>query len=181
MGLWGKDNRGILLLDEVDLLLHPLTSELNFPIGDKKPLDQRRWDCPIHLFDALFYSQTEHISLPDFKASDEAITILQEFRSALHRGQRQYAVQGSPHPVLLKTEFYEKHLKTLLARWGLIWLCSQPSIRRDVFGENVTEEKGGGGDSDRNDLLSPANLRTSERNKRKEVGPAWLSPRLYHH
>ena len=34
MRLW-KDN-GVLILDEVDLLLHPLRSELNFPIGPKK-------------------------------------------------------------------------------------------------------------------------------------------------
>ena len=32
MSLWQK---GIALLDEVDILLHPLKSELNFPIGDK--------------------------------------------------------------------------------------------------------------------------------------------------
>ena len=31
--LWGPDQRGVLLLDEVDMLLHPLKSELNFPIG----------------------------------------------------------------------------------------------------------------------------------------------------
>ncbi len=30
---------GTLVLDEVDLLLHPLRSELNFPIGDKVRLD----------------------------------------------------------------------------------------------------------------------------------------------
>ena len=35
MELWGARQRGIALLDEVDLLLHPLKSELNFPIGPK--------------------------------------------------------------------------------------------------------------------------------------------------
>ena len=35
--LWRE--RGVLLMDEVDLLLHPLKSELNFPIGQKKPID----------------------------------------------------------------------------------------------------------------------------------------------
>ena len=33
---------GALLLDEVDLLLHPLKSELNWPIGPKFPLDLTR-------------------------------------------------------------------------------------------------------------------------------------------
>ena len=34
--LWGRDQGGIALLDEVDLLLHPLKSELNFPIGQRQ-------------------------------------------------------------------------------------------------------------------------------------------------
>ena len=35
--LWSERQRGVLLLDEVDLLLHPLKSELNFPIGIRAP------------------------------------------------------------------------------------------------------------------------------------------------
>ena len=31
--------KGVLLMDEVDLLLHPLKSELNFPIGAKIEID----------------------------------------------------------------------------------------------------------------------------------------------
>jgi len=31
--LWGKSEKGVSLLDEVDLLLHPLKSELNFPVN----------------------------------------------------------------------------------------------------------------------------------------------------
>ncbi len=33
MDLWSDRRQGVLLLDEVDMLLHPLRSELNFPIG----------------------------------------------------------------------------------------------------------------------------------------------------
>ena len=49
---------GVLLLDEVDLILHPLKSELNWPIGDKNPIDYTRskkfgigirWDMQWHL------------------------------------------------------------------------------------------------------------------------------------
>ena len=29
----------VLLMDEVDLILHPLKSELNYPVGNKEPLD----------------------------------------------------------------------------------------------------------------------------------------------
>ncbi len=42
--LWSAEGKGILLLDEVDQLLHPLKSELNFPIGPWSPLHLRY--CP---------------------------------------------------------------------------------------------------------------------------------------
>ena len=52
---------GVMLLDEVDLILHPLKSELNFPTGQKFDLDGSeegvRWGLPIHLMDAVFYAQ----------------------------------------------------------------------------------------------------------------------------
>jgi hypothetical protein len=44
------------MMDEVDVLLHPLKSELNFPIGAKDPIDLSgdRWELPIHLAEAIF-------------------------------------------------------------------------------------------------------------------------------
>ena len=55
LSLWSDKEGGVALLDEVDLLLHPLKSELNFPIGEKKALDcaPLRWDLPIHMLDAV--------------------------------------------------------------------------------------------------------------------------------
>ena len=56
MALWGAEQRGILLIDEVDMLLNPLRSELNFPLGDQaKPLDLSplRWDLPLMLLDVI--------------------------------------------------------------------------------------------------------------------------------
>lgn len=43
----------VLIMDEVDVLLHPLRSELNFPIGHKQPIDLSgfRWNLPMHLLD----------------------------------------------------------------------------------------------------------------------------------
>ncbi|KAF8285120.1 hypothetical protein TcBrA4_0033550 [Trypanosoma cruzi] len=59
--LW---QRGVLIMDEVDVLLHPLRSELNFPIGLKHPIDLSgpRWTLPIHLLDAVFFYQRGRIS-----------------------------------------------------------------------------------------------------------------------
>lgn len=50
------------IMDEVDLILHPLKSELNWPLGVKQPLDFTRskvgmglrWSIPSHLLDAIF-------------------------------------------------------------------------------------------------------------------------------
>ncbi len=50
------------IMDEVDIILHPLKSELNWPLGAKEPLDLTRsragnglrWSLPSHLLDAIF-------------------------------------------------------------------------------------------------------------------------------
>ena len=52
----------IEIMDEVDIILHPLKSELNWPLGAKEPLDFTRsrvgnglrWGLPSHLLDAIF-------------------------------------------------------------------------------------------------------------------------------
>ncbi|CAE7585882.1 unnamed protein product, partial [Symbiodinium sp. CCMP2456] len=54
--------QGAVLMDEVDVVLHPLKSELNFPYGPKEPLDGSsprafRWTLPMHLFEAFFLAQ----------------------------------------------------------------------------------------------------------------------------
>lgn len=55
----------ILIMDEVDLILHPMKSELNFPIGEKIELDfsPQRWQMPIHLLDSIFYAERQRISV----------------------------------------------------------------------------------------------------------------------
>lgn len=76
---------GVEIMDEVDLLLHPLKSELNWPLGDKFPLDftksskpnegyhGMRWVVPGHLLDALFYCSGMPITA-DIADSKEAST-----------------------------------------------------------------------------------------------------------
>ena len=48
----------IRCMDEVDLLLHPLHSELNFPLGGRQPLEPapQRWGMVMHLFDVLVWA-----------------------------------------------------------------------------------------------------------------------------
>ena len=78
---------GVLLLDEVDMVLHPLKSELNFPIGEKHPLDfsPERWTCAIHAIDAVFYLEAGRMSVP-FHQSGRAHRILEELRAVIEDG-----------------------------------------------------------------------------------------------
>ncbi|RNF23641.1 uncharacterized protein Tco025E_02741 [Trypanosoma conorhini] len=73
--LW---QRGVLIMDEVDVLLHPLRSELNFPIGLKHPIDLSgpRWTLPMHLLDAVFFyhrGRTSSAALTDAAHFDVAL------------------------------------------------------------------------------------------------------------
>jgi hypothetical protein len=90
---------GVMLLDEVDLILHPLKSELNFPIGDKFDLDGSddgiRWGLPIHLMDALFYTQTSRSST--FEAAGSTLDILKSLTAVVQQGIAARHLQRLPH------------------------------------------------------------------------------------
>lgn len=90
---------GVMLLDEVDLILHPLKSELNFPIGDKFDLDGSddgiRWGLPIHLMDALFYTQSGRSST--FEAVGSTLEILKRLSNCVQNGIEQRQLQRLPH------------------------------------------------------------------------------------
>merc|ERR1719502_662217 len=114
---------GCLIMDEVDLLLHPLKAELNFPIGTKHPLDfsPERWTCAIHALDAVFYLERQAMSVP-FHQSGRAHTILAELSTVIAEGYELRALQRSPHLVLLNVEWYHQTMRPVLARWMLLWL-----------------------------------------------------------
>lgn len=70
-------------MDEVDVILHPLKSELNWPLGLKEPLDFTRsrsgtglrWNIPSHLLDGIFSCCGVPI-LADIADSRQASTLL---------------------------------------------------------------------------------------------------------
>jgi len=74
---------GALILDEVDWLLHPLKSELNWPLGKKEPLDFTRgevakglrWQIPFFLLDGIMYAFTNTMTVP-FQESRIALGVL---------------------------------------------------------------------------------------------------------
>jgi hypothetical protein len=128
---------GVLLLDEVDLILHPLKSELNWPIGLKEPIDFSssrigaglRWDVQWHVLDAIFYASSKRMSVA-FKDSREAITILDSIANLIQAGISNKYIQQTPHLVLLNRSFYHREMKLLMARWQLLYLRNKrlPSV-----------------------------------------------------
>ncbi len=126
---------GLCLMDEVDLILHPLKSELNFPIGRKEPLDLTvkltssgisgiRWELPFHLIDALFFPVTGIMTVP-LHGSREAELCLQQIKTIVEEGYAQQALQKMPHLVVLSRNFYNNKLKPVLVQWLVIWFSLQ--------------------------------------------------------
>eukprot|EP01033_Poteriospumella_lacustris_P010457 gene10460-7435_t len=118
---------GVMLLDEVDLILHPLKSELNFPIGEKFDLDGseegERWNLPVHLFDAFLYFSTGRVS--SFEQRGVALDILKQISGVIQKGIAERNLQRLPHIILLNNEFYHKELKPFMAEWAYLWLQKQ--------------------------------------------------------
>ena len=59
-------------MDEVDVILNPLRSELNFPIGAAESLAGYRWDLPIYLIDAIFNVERGELCEPLFHSKADA-------------------------------------------------------------------------------------------------------------
>ena len=97
---------GVLIMDEVDLLLHPLKSELNFPIGAKFPLDfsPERWTIAVHALDAVFFVERRRMSV-GFTQSSRARALLASLERVISEGYSTRALQRSPHLVLLNLEW----------------------------------------------------------------------------
>jgi hypothetical protein len=80
------------------MILHPLKSELNFPIGDKFDLDGsqdgERWNLPIHLLDALFFHRTGKVT--SFEQQGVAAKILDNLNFVIDEGIKARYLQRLP-------------------------------------------------------------------------------------
>ena len=111
------------------MLLHPLKSELNWPLGRKEPLDLTqnklgrglRWELVWHLLDCLFFATTGTMSVP-FQESREAASLLAKIKVVIEQGAAARVLQRTPHIILLNKSFYDSQLRPLLARWLLLYL-----------------------------------------------------------
>jgi hypothetical protein len=137
---------GVLIMDEVDVLLHPLKSELNFPIGFKEAIDLAgvRWDLPIHLIDAIFYYNRRKLC-GDIDALREAEKklgwnvqeVLEEICLSIDEGYKVHSLQRNPHIVLLDNVWYDNKLRALMAKWAILWLYCNLERDRDSVSADV--------------------------------------------
>eukprot|EP00435_Cladocopium_sp_Y103_P040164 s652_g10.t2 len=143
-------NNSCALIDEVDLVLHPLKSELNFPIGSFEMYDLgcERWHLAVHLLDALFLNDEGHaaagIFYPDIRnctgkvgsAAAERISQLEiEIPDIMKKGYDLLTLQKQPHLVLLSRAWYDKNLLRPLADWLACWIVTRAEARK--FREGV--------------------------------------------
>jgi len=134
LAIWRE---GVLLMDEVDMILHPLKSELNFPVGLRQALDLTttknnkglRWEIPWFLMDALFYHSTGKLSVPLAEGSRQAEIVLGKIKAVIDEGLGLRLLQGTPHLVLLNRSFYDLKLKPLLAEWLVQWFSFQSKTK----------------------------------------------------
>ena len=138
-----RAGKGIVLLDEVDVILHPLFSELNFPIGKKEslPLSPERWEFPVFLFERILRvvreererrkkggkEKIEKEKEGEVERKEEAI--LRGLREKMREGRERRGIQLSPHFVLLDRSFYEKELSFFMANISVLWVLEQSSIQ----------------------------------------------------
>ena len=131
----GLFRSAVLLVDEVDLVLHPLKSELNWPLGDKVPLDMTegrspglRWQLPWFLLDGLLGSDGSGGGGSDggggggLEANPMARAARAALKAKVAEGVAAHMLQASPHLLLLSPTWYWEQLKPLLAEWSVFWL-----------------------------------------------------------
>jgi hypothetical protein len=136
--------RSVAILDEVDLLMHPLRSELNFPIGAKQPLPLAplRWLLPMHLLRAVLAAEAASLGTGDHGsdidgdvldsvASADARHALGALVELIRTGVREHALQVQPHLVLLRHGWYSAHMASHVARLAYDWLLQQPAVQAD--------------------------------------------------
>ena len=122
-------DKAVVILDEIDLILHPLRSELNWPLDKRLPLDftaeknasGMRWELPLHMLDPILFAGygTCTMSIPRSKRSE---SLLLRIRRTVDKGCEMRAMTRQPHLQLLERRFYEVELRPLLARWMILFI-----------------------------------------------------------
>jgi hypothetical protein len=124
LGIWAD---GVALLDEVDLLLHPLKSELNFPIGEIEvlPMLPQRFELPMHLLDLFYSRKNKRIGAIESIIWDNIHELVED-------GKKSFMFQSIPHLILLSDSYFLNELRFPLTQWAVRWIALQQFVRDDI-------------------------------------------------
>ncbi|BAM40713.1 uncharacterized protein TOT_020000967 [Theileria orientalis strain Shintoku] len=110
-------NNAVLLMDEIDLLLHPLKSELHWPMGQKVPIShlnnsefQIRWLLPWHILRVLYANPEQQMGKGEGQ-------IYARIRSCIEEAVANSYLSNFPHIILLSTKWYQNELLPLMVEW----------------------------------------------------------------
>ena len=136
--------KSILIMDEVDTVLHPLKSELNFPVGKKLSLElsPMRWNFPLFLIDTFLRSDLYIHSLGQ---QNRMIAAVEELRSIIDSGAKNSSLQRRPHLILLSRDYYQERMLPAFAKIALLWCEKQEvnvKLARSWIEDYLTAEEG---------------------------------------
>ena len=140
ISMWGPEQKGALLLDEVDMLLHPLRSELNFPLGSTVPLDLGpvRHRLAMHVIELMLAASSAQAAstssidnaTPGFTCDAKALGVVERMTAAVAEGYASMSVLLLPHLVLVQQSYYHEALAPIVADWVVLWFRQQLSSLR---------------------------------------------------
>lgn len=134
--------RSYLILDEVDLSLDPLTSELNFPITSPELVDpsEFRWRLGIFFIDLVFYPKVVAMQTRILQIEE---IIENSWISLLEAAVRNNNVLTQPHSLLINPIWYHDEARPILAHLALLRIGADYSESYMNVIMNATPYEGG--------------------------------------
>ena len=145
---YGVLRKGCALLDEVDMLLHPLKSELNWPLGGEEPLDMTtsspgctisttgaRWRLPWFLIDACLRASGAPAGVID--ADDDDAAARSRLEAAVQKGSAAKALQRTPHLVVVDRHFYASEMLEPLTALAAAFLRTEGVVGSSLSAQDA--------------------------------------------
>lgn len=123
--------KSVFIIDEVDLMLRPSTSELNWPLGDAVSLDALLWSLPTHLlhlfqlavtYESRTAERDYYFSFMSISNSSVARSCVEKLVAAIAAGTQRRAVTRSPHVVLAEPDAYASEWRRCFAEWAAVYI-----------------------------------------------------------
>ena len=130
------------------MLLHPLKSELNWPLGGEEPLDMTtsspgcqisttgaRWRLPWFLIDACLRASGAPAGVID--ADDDDAAARERLQAAVQKGSAAKALQRTPHLVVVDRHFYASEMLEPLTALAAAFLRSEGVVGSSLSAQDA--------------------------------------------